>query len=700
VRRLLQIIFKLLFRLRLVNFENLQFNGPSVIIPNHVSFIDPVILYLFLPREVVFVVNTHIAKRFAFVLRFCHHVDVDPLNPYSLKKIAAIVKTGTPVVLFPEGRITVTGGLMKVYDGIGFIAQKTGAALYPLIFTGLEYSKSSRVRDKLKSRWFPRVRLFADQPVKLKADETKTSRMQKRELSNKILQTMQQSLFRAKYEEKVNLFNNLLQAAQTNGTGSIIAEDMGQKISYRNLLIGSYVLAKKLSGLLKDENIGVLLPNSIGHVVTLFSLFFNGKTPAVLNFSAGVKNNLDCAETAGIGVVLTSRVFIEKGDLNDLAEALAKKYNVIYLEDIKKQIGFSDKLNGLIKYLVKAKAQKPTGRVILFTSGSESKPKGVVLSHSNIAANIRQISCVIDFTPKDRIFNALPMFHSFGLTAGTMLPLLSGVEVFLYPSPLHYKIIPELCYEKRATVIFGTSTFLASYGKYAHPYDFFSLRLVLAGAEKLKEDTRVLWQDKFGIRILEGYGTTETAPVLSLNTPLFYKEGTVGRLLPGVSWQLETVEGIEEGGSLLVQGPNVMEGYLLHGVGFVPAPVWYNCGDVVSIDREGFVAVKSRLKRFAKVSGEMVSLNLVEELAEKCFGIAGQAAVNMPDSRKGEKIILYTSDKKATRQQLRDYLARSHQSMLLMPAEVEYIEKLPLLGSGKTDYVALKQVAEKRNLKD
>ena len=700
MRRFLQIVFKLLFRLRLVNINNLEFNGPTVIIPNHVSFLDPIFLYLFLPRDVVFIVNTQMAKRFAFALRFCRHIDIDPLNPYSLKKIVNVVKTGMPVVLFPEGRITVTGGLMKVYDGIGFIAQKTGATLYPVIFTGLEYSKVSRIKDKVKSRWFPQVQIFVDNPARLKADETKNHKLQKRELSDKILQTMQQALYKAKHQEKVNLFNDLLRAAKKHGSKSIIAEDIGQRITYRSLIIGVYVLAKKFAGLLKDEeNVGVLLPNSIGHVVTLFALFFNGKTPAVLNFSAGVQSNLDCAETAGIRTVLTSRLFIEKGGLNNLVDSLAEKYNVVYLENIKAEIGIINKISGLFKYLYSQKAKQVSGRVILFTSGSESKPKGVVLSHSNIIANINQVSCVIDFTPKDRILNALPMFHSFGLTAGTMLPILSGVEVFLYPSPLHYKIIPELSYEKKATVIFGTSTFLAGYGKYAHPYDFFSLRLVLSGAEKLKEDTRVLWQEKFGIRILEGYGTTETAPVLSLNTPLFYQKDTVGRILPGIKWRLEGVEGIEEGGSLLVQGPNVMEGYLLHDRGFVPAPDWYDCGDVVSIDQGGFITIKSRLKRFAKVSGEMVSLNLVEELAEQFFRTADHAAVNMPDQRKGEIIILYTSDKKATKQALREYLTRSNQSMLLMPVEVEYIENLPLLGSGKTDYVTLKEFAERRKFK-
>lgn len=693
----LRFIFKHLFKLRPVNLNTLEFTGPTVIIPNHLSFLDAVILYLFLPPEVVFVVNTQIAQRFAFALKFRKHIAIDPLNPYSFKKIVSLVKTGTPVVLFPEGRITTTGGLMKVYDGAGFVALKTGATLYPLIFTGLEFSKFSRIKDKVRTRWFPAVQLYVDSPVRLEADRSKNLKLQKREFGARILETMQNALYRAKHRDRVNLFNQLLKAAEIHGPGKTVIEDLSQTVTYRKLITSCYILAHKFIRLFKDENnIGILLPNSIGHVITLFALFRNGQTPAILNFSAGVQNNLDCAETANLKTILTSRLFIEKAGLTGLAGQLAARYRIIYLEDIKATVSITDKIRGLFKYLLKTPALKaPAYRLILFTSGSESKPKGVLLSHTNIMANINQVSCVIDYTHRDKILNALPMFHSFGLTAGTLLPLLSGMEVYLYPSPLHYKIIPEVTYDRNATIIFGTSTFLAGYGKFAHPYDFYSIRYVFAGAEKLKEETRALWQDKFGIRILEGYGTTETAPVLSLNTNLANKKGTVGKFLPGIRWQLEKVDGVEDGGNLLVQGPNVMEGYLLHGQGFVPVDEWYNCGDIVSIDDEGFITIRARLKRFAKISGEMVSLNLVEELAGNCFGASHSAAVNVPDMRKGELVVLFTTEKTATRQALREYLSHNHQSPLLMPGEIHILDKIPLLGSGKTDYVALKEMAMK-----
>ncbi|MBP2626040.1 MAG: Acyl-(acyl-carrier-protein)--phospholipid O-acyltransferase [Firmicutes bacterium] len=695
MRTLLRWLLKLLFKPQVVGREKLSFEGPSIVLPNHVSFLDAIFLYAYLPSGTCFVVNTAIARKIRFILRWVNHITVDPLNPYSLKKIIGVVKSGTPVVLFPEGRITYTGNLMKIYSGVGLIALKTAANLYPVIFLGPERSKVSRIQDKVKPRWFPTVHIYIDQKRKLAVSNTQNVRQQKQESSDKILDMLQQGMFKARQEQerRVNLFDKLLDAKQVHGSSKIMAEDINGTITYCRGIIGSYILARKLRPLLiQQDNIGVLLPNSIGHLITLFALFYLGKTPAILNFSAGGENNLDCSETAGVKVILTSRVFIEKGHFEELVARLRVKFQIIYLEDLKAQMNWGDKISGLIKYLRGAESAGEAG-VILFTSGSESKPKGVLLRQVNIISNINQISSIIDYTHRDKMLNALPMFHSFGLTAGTLLPVLSGVEVFLYPSPLHYKIVPEIAYDRNATLLLGTPTFLHGYAKCAHHYDFYSLRYVLAGGEKLKDEVRQIWQEKFGIRIFEGYGTTETAPVLSLNTPLFNRVGTVGRFLPGIEWRTEKVPGIEEGGNLFVKGPNVMAGYLLYGKGFVLAPEWYDCGDVVSIDQQGFISIRSRLKRFAKVSGEMVSLDAVERTAEKCFGSNRNAAINLPDQRKGEKIVLYTMEKNASKQMLREFMSQTKQSMLAMPGEVFIVDKLPLLGSGKTDYVTLKAMA-------
>jgi acyl-[acyl-carrier-protein]-phospholipid O-acyltransferase/long-chain-fatty-acid--[acyl-carrier-protein] ligase len=699
MRYLLRAVLRCLFKTKVIGFDQMRFDGPTIILPNHVSFLDPVFLYAYLPNDVCYVINTNIAASISFFLKFINHIRIDPLNPYSLKKIVSVLKAGKPLVIFPEGRITRTGSLMKIYSGIGFIAFRTNAVIYPVIFSGLQYSKASRITDKVHSTWFPKVSLYAGEVIRLEASENRSIKLQKKEIGDTIRTILENTMFKSKeiLKNDINLFDELLEAGQLHGMATVMAEDIGGKTTYRKTIIGSYILGEKLRAALPaEESVGILLPNSLGHVVTLFALFYINKTPAVLNFSAGAQNNLDCGEAAGIKTVLTSRTFVEKANFEEYICLLAEKFRIVYLEDLKNSISHIDSLTGLMKYLLQQKASLAGNRqLILFTSGSESKPKGVVLRHASIMANIHQISCVIDYTHQDRMLNVLPMFHSFGLTAGTLLPILEGFEVFLYPSPLHYKIIPEIAYDRNVTILLGTPTFLLGYGKYAHNYDFYKVRFVLAGGEKLKDEVRNLWYDKFGVRIFEGYGTTEMAPVLSLNTPMFNKRGTVGKFLPGIQWRTEPVEGIDEGGNLYVKGPNAMEGYLLHGKGFVPAEEWYNSGDVVMVDKDGFITIQSRLKRFAKISGEMISLDAVEKVVEGCFLTDKNAAITISDPKKGEKIILYTLHKEANKQLLREYINHTGQSMLLMPTAVHIVDKLPLLGSGKIDYVTLKAIAAK-----
>ena len=297
------------------------------------------------------------------------------------------------------------------------------------------------------------------------------------------------------------------------------------------------------------------------------------------------------------------------------------------------------------------------------------------------------------------MFNALPVFHSFGLTGGTLLPILSGAKVFFYPSPLHYRIIPELSYDTNATIMFWKPTrFLSGYAHYGHPYDFYSLRYVFAGAEKLKEETRKLWSEKFGVRIFEGYGATETSPILAVNTPMQSKPGTVGRLVPGIRYQLKEVPGIKEGGRLHVSGPNIMLGYLLStspGVLVPPEDGWYDTGDIVDIDGEGYITIKGRAKRFAKVGGEMISLTAVEDFLSKLWPDHTHAVVAVPDEKKGEQLILVTENKEAQKQEITEYVRKEGLSELGLPKKIIYVDQVPLLGTGKIDYVTTQEIVEK-----
>ncbi len=431
-----------------------------------------------------------------------------------------------------------------------------------------------------------------------------------------------------------------------------------------------------------------------------------GAVPALLNFTMGESATIAALETATIQTVLTSRKFIEAGELEHLIETIEKKAHVVYLEDLREKLSLFHKLKGLfmakfpslgIKRLIKNIDASDTA-VVLFTSGSEGIPKGVALSHENILANIAQINASIPFNTQDVCLNALPFFHSFGLTAGSMLTTLNGIKTFFYPSPLHYKIIPEIAYDIDATILFGTNVFLSAYAKHAHAYDFHTMKYAVAGAEKLQDETRDTWMHKFGIRIIEGYGASETSPVLSFNTPTNYKTHTVGRLLPGIQHRLEHVPGISKGGRLFVKAPNVMKGYLLHerpGVLLPPEDGWYDTGDIVAMDDEGFLSIQGRAKRFAKIAGEMVSLTAVEELCRHCWPDHEHIALAFADAHKGEKIVLMSTLENPDRKAL---IQRAHErgiSELCVPREYLYVSEVPLLGTGKIHYVAAQAMAEK-----
>ena len=307
-------------------------------------------------------------------------------------------------------------------------------------------------------------------------------------------------------------------------------------MGYRQLFTRAFVLSEKLR--VQGNYVAVMLPNSLAAMVTFVSLHMLGKIPCMLNFSSGPANILHACRIATVNTVLTSRSFVEKGKLEAIIEALQKDYEIIYLEDVRKTITLQDKLDGFFKALwpcetlrpVLAKTKPDDPAVIIYTSGSEGTPKGVALSHANLLANIYQARARLDLMPCDIVFNALPVFHSFGLTVGMVLPLVSGIQTFLYPTPLHYRIIPDLVYDTDATVMLGTDTFYQGYARYAHPYDFWNVRLAVAGAEKLKDPTRRTYAEKFGMAIMEGYGITETSPDFFPSIhPSSIKPGTVGR---------------------------------------------------------------------------------------------------------------------------------------------------------------------------
>lgn len=694
---------RLLFRIEIRGDANLPASGKLLVVANHESLLDGLLLGLFLPFEATFVVHTTVLKNpwFKLILSLVPHLAVDPTSPLAMKKVIRLLDDGKPVVIFPEGRLTLTGSLMKVYDGPGFVAAKTGATILPVRLDGPARSFFSRLSGNYPRKLFPKISISMLPTTSVLMPEAPSAKLRRRLAGEAMRKIMQEMLFRTSATQ--TLFSAFLDAVEIHGRKTLLIEDMRQvEESYGNLLKTSLALGRlstKISH--AGEAVGVLMPNVASTVCLIFGMNAMHRIPAMLNYTAGAAGIQNACIAAEVRVILTSRAFITNAKLEETINAL-QNLSVVYLEDLRLEFNLRDKL-WLMGYAthfprrVMHKRNPEDAAVILFTSGSEGKPKGVVHSNRSILSNIAQIRAVIDFSPDDKFMICLPLFHAFGFTCGAIMPMVTGSKLFLYPSPLHYRVIPEVIYDRGCTVLFGTSTFLGNYAKFAHPYDFYKLRYVVAGAEKLNEEVRKTWMEKFGIRILEGYGATECAPVLAVNTPMTNRAGSVGPLLPGLEAKLEPVPGIERGGLLKVRGANVMLGYhLFDAPGNIQPPEdgWYSTGDIVEIDAEGYVFIKGRVKRFAKVAGEMVSLETVEQIAAKASPEAAHASCSITDAQRGESLILFTTNKALNRANLQEAAKQLGAPEIAIPRIIVPIDALPLLGTGKTDYLAIKAMAE------
>ena len=705
VRGLLRLVLRPLFRVQVTGDATVFANDRTLIVANHESLIDGLLLGAFLPVDAVFVVHAQVLTKwyFRWLLRFVPHLAVDSASPLSMKLICRLVETGQPVVIFPEGRLTITGSLMKVYDGAAFVAAKTAATVVPVRIEGTGRSYFGRLAGIYPLKLFPKIRIAIQARRSIPMPSLPSAKLRRRRAGEIMRRILLDMLVATRPQRTFS--EAFLDAKATFGSQYKLVEDIRLKEeTYGSLLRMALGLAR-LAGRFtqRGEVVGVVMPNAAPTLGLILGLSGSGRIPALLNYTAGVDGVRAACEVARIRNVIASRAFLEKARLGHLLENIPD-VKVHYLEDLRSQLTLIDRLwilgRALFSSLPNGGQSPDDAAVVLFTSGSEGKPKGVVHSHASLLSNIAQVRSLADFSPLDKFMICLPVFHSFGLTCGVVMPLVSGCKAFLYPSPLHYRIIPEVVYDRNCTVLFGTSTFLANYGKFAHPYDFGRLRYVVAGAEKLSEDVRRLWIDKFGIRVLEGYGVTECAPVIAVNVPMACRTGSVGQLVPGVEYELEPVPGIEGGGVLHVKGPNVMKGYFLHdrpGVIQPPKSIregWYCTGDIVSIDEDGFVHIRGRVKRFAKIAGEMISLEVVERIATTAAPGFVHAASTRTDAAKGEALVLFTTAVGLGREQLLAAAKSFGAPELAVPRVIETVSAIPLLGSGKTDYVKLKQMAE------
>jgi acyl-[acyl-carrier-protein]-phospholipid O-acyltransferase/long-chain-fatty-acid--[acyl-carrier-protein] ligase len=725
IARLLHFLVRLLYGFRSYNPEPLRSPGPVLLLPNHVSWWDWIFIGVCLEEDWRFVTSSTTAA-----LSWVHRkiminrrtFPVDMTSPYAVRHMAEYLQQGGRLVLFPEGRISATGSLMKLFDGTGFLIAKTRPKVITAYVRGAQRLPFSRNSEQ--KQWFPRISVHFSEVL----TPPESAHASATEARNRITDWLRERLVEQRFQTEMAFGPKTVPQAITlaarKRSGRVVVQDITlQEVTYRKLLVGAEVLAERwCRGSTGQQRVGVLLPNVNAMPVLLLSLWRAGKVPAVLNYTSGPASLLACARLAGLRQVITSRAFLARAGL-EVSGLSADGIELVFLEDVRSGISRGEKLWAAARFFLsppEGRRQKrqgvPPGQagdepaVVLFTSGSEGEPKGVELTHQNLLANIQQMLSVVDLMERDRFFNALPLFHSFGLTVGLLLPLAHGVFVFLYPSPLHYRIVPSAFYNLNCTVFFSTNTFLLGYARKAHPYDFRSLRLLFAGAEKLQESTSALWMRKFGVRVLEGYGTTECSPCLSANVPMNARPGSAGQLLPGVEFRLEHVEGIEDWqgtalsqagqkvGRLLVRGPNVMRGYLNPEADakFKALGGWYDTGDIARVEDDRFVYLLGRLKRFAKVSGEMVSLTAVEEAFAGAFPQYGLrfalAVVARKDEAKGERLIAVTNESRLTLEDLRQILRSRGLSNLAMPREIKWVRDIPRLGTGKVNHRELEKL--------
>ncbi|MDQ7989590.1 MAG: AMP-binding protein [Candidatus Dactylopiibacterium sp.] len=703
----LRVALRLVFRLRI--HGNPQVRAERLlIVANHESFLDELLLSLFLPQRplvVVYASATHNRLFRLLVLRLIDYVAIDQNNPMELKSVIRLLETGRPVLIFPEGRVTTTGNLMKTYDGPGFIAAKAAATILPVRIEGAARSYFSLLRGNFQRHLFPAIRLCVQEPTRIETQ--KAPHGEQHELAAQSMHRVMTGLMFAGRAEQT-LFAALVEAAGIQGRHWRLLGDVERvDFAYADLLRSAMVLGRLLAARVAEgERVGLLLPNTAAQLALVFGLGAWRRTPTLLNagVSAGVLQ-VAC-EAAALRRIVTSRAFVEQARLQDKLAALSG-IEWIYLEDLHGAIRFTDRAWWLLwaryrplRVLPATRPEDPA--LVMFTSGSEHKCKGVQLSHRALLSNVSQLRSVLDFSVNDVVVNALPLSNPFGLTCGALIPLLCGARVFLHPSQ-HYRVIPEMASHAACTILVGTNAFLGHFGQNAHPFDLHKLRYVIAGGDRVSEEVRQLWFERFGVRIFEGYGTTETAPVISLNTQMAYRGGSVGQFLPSIRHRLTPLVGMAARfggtcGQLHVSGPNLMEGYLRHQApGQLQPPFspvgagWHDTGDIVEVDADGFVYVRGRVKRFHDAGGVEVSLGALELAVEAALGEPGAL---LPDPLAPGELVLITTQPVGDPAALRTAILAAGFPAAAVPGRHVVTPRLPASPErARPDYAALRAIA-------
>lgn len=718
VRFLGLILTRLCYWIKIIGAENIPLTGPALLVSNHVSWVDVLLINATQQRRIRFVMERRVYEN-RFLNPLFRLMQVIPVSsedgPKKLtaffKETRAALDDGYLVCIFAEGSITRNGLLNEFRPGFERILKGSNHPIIPVYIGGIWGSIFSYAHGKLLSRLpmklpYPVIILFG---APLSSDITPF------ELHLAVTK-LSCDYFEFLKQKRKSLGELFIKTSRKNWSRSAISDTTGKKLSYGRTLTGALALAAVLEKRWPaQDKIGILLPPSVGGVLANLAATLLGRTPVNLNYTASIESFSSSLRQCGIQIIITSRVFLEK------MNTLPPSDSYIYIEDVLGTISASDKRKAWLKarlFPVKVltkKCEPDDIATIIFSSGSTGEPKGVMLTHHNILSNIDALRTVFRVTAEDNICAALPFFHSLGFTGTIWFPLLSGFSAVYHANPLDGAKIAEAVREHRSTLLLATPTFLLAYLRRATREDFASLRIVMTGAEKLKPRTADAFEARFGLRPLEGYGATELSPVITLNLPdveidgvrqTGAKQGSAGHPITGVAVRVvdpETGALLPPGESGLIQvkGPNLMLGYLNQPEQTAKAVQdgWYVTGDIGWLDKDGFLTITDRLARFSKIGGEMVPHIAIEEALHAGLGSSGQvlAVTAVPDEKKGEKLaVLYTKGS-ASPENLVAILSESTLPNLWKPGRDCYfeIETLPILGTGKLDIRGLKQMAIK-----
>ena len=719
VRLLLWLFTHTVYRIKIVGAENMPLKGPALLVSNHVSFVDAFMVGGALPRLVRFMLHREYydLKGLNWFFRLMHSIPVSATNRrdivQSLKHARNELGKGHVVCIFAEGSITRTGRMLSFKRGFEKIVEGTDVPIIPVHLDQLWGSIFSFKGGRFFWKW-PKQFSY---PVTVSFGPPLPPTATVPEVRNAVAE-LESNAFEHRPSATDLLHTRFIQAAKRHWFSFCMADTTGTELTYGKTLIGSLVLSRWVRQRCAAQSmVGVLLPASVGGSLANIAILLAGKVPVNLNFTAGREVMVSAVQQCGIKTILTSRIFLSKANLERID-------GMVFLEEIRKDFSALRKITAAAKAVLLPaswlnrsyfKSQKPYDvATIIFSSGSTGTPKGVMLSHYNVVSNVEGIRQVIQFTPADRIMGVLPLFHSFGFTGTLWLPLLADFGVVYHTNPTDAKTIGETVQKYKATLLISTSTFFAGYLRRCTKEEFASLRYVIAGAEKLREAVVQGYRDKYGITILEGYGCTELAPVVSVNIndvfdgkekQIGHKPGTVGHPIPGVAVKVidrNTENPLPPGeeGLLLVKGPNLMLGYL--GQPLLSDQAlrrgWYVTGDIASVDEDGFIRIVDRISRFSKIGGEMVPHMKVEETINEALGEAAAVVTALPDEQRGEKLIAFYAQNGISREELWEKLNQTNLPKLWIPKRENLysVDSLPLLGSGKVDLRQIKAMAQAR----